>query len=172
MPPSSTFGWLCVAHSVVDIVSRAAQIRSAQALPKSFVQISSDVARENKGPTRPHTVKPPHVTENGSVSEASTVHGESDPPQNPKIITILPSDLVDVMGSDVSTNFCLAAQGTTSVTRLTLSLVDQPIETSPTPTVDPQMADLVVVRHLQSSKVPSSRIGRLFHYGGTFKWHT
>lgn len=33
------------------------------------------------------------------------------------------------------------------------------------------MADSVVVRHLQSSKVPASRIGRLFHYGGTFKLH-
>ncbi|KAF8556784.1 ABC1-domain-containing protein [Imleria badia] len=33
-------------------------------------------------------------------------------------------------------------------------------------TVDPQSADPVITRNLQSSKVPSSRIGRLFHYGG------
>ena len=52
-----------------------------------------------------------------------------------------------------------------SATQLTSSVIDQPIAPV-SRTVDPPSVDPVITRNLQSSKVPSSRIGRLFHYGG------
>lgn len=199
MPPSTAFGWLCVAHSVADIVFRAAQIRSAQALPKSAVRVSSDVAREDKGLTRPHNVGKPdtsvppfnsHVTEKAHVplrilvSQGSAVHEKPDLPENPKIIPVYDNNtpllnVVNVTDSDVSIfvlllDFTLPCHARTAVstTHITLSSIDQPTEASPTsPTAGPQTADPVTVRHLQSSKVPASRIGRLFHYGGAFKLH-
>ncbi|KAH0833959.1 ABC1 family-domain-containing protein [Lanmaoa asiatica] len=160
MPPSPCL-WMamCRAHP---------QIRSAQPLPKSFSKNSAVTARDNKsygGPTRPHNVETslepllnPHVT--GGVdappgvqvgSEVSAVHEESSP-QQPKVSTeyILSPELSSATESD-----------------LTSFVIDQPIETAPLfPTVDPQSAVPLVTRNLQSSKVPSSRIGRLFHYGG------
>ncbi|OJA12784.1 hypothetical protein AZE42_12464 [Rhizopogon vesiculosus] len=37
MPPGPAFGWLCILHSVSDIVVGAAQIRSSQVLPARHV---------------------------------------------------------------------------------------------------------------------------------------
>ncbi|KAF8132993.1 hypothetical protein EV363DRAFT_1473643 [Boletus edulis] len=54
------FGWLCVVCTITDIAFRAAQIRAAQALPKSPSQVPPAVARESKscgGPTKPHSIR-------------------------------------------------------------------------------------------------------------------
>lgn len=45
-------------------------------------------------------------------------------------------------------------------------MVEQDVPISPTATKLERAAEPMPVRKLQSSKVPSSRIGRLFHYGG------
>lgn len=126
MPPSPVFGWLCVTHSVVDIVVRAAQIKSAQAIPK----LSVDVARENKDPTQPYNAKPdsfvlPHLNPGTSASEGPTIIEESQDPTGRQDNT-LSSIYANVTDSDVSAfvsllDYRLAAQGTTSATHLTLN---------------------------------------------------
>lgn len=106
MPPSPAFGWLCVVHTIADIAFRAAQIRSAQVLPRSPSQNSLATASENRsygGPSRPQSAeigdRPPlepllslHVTGGLDTppgifdSEVSAVHRESSP-QQLKVIT-------------------------------------------------------------------------------------
>ncbi|GBE87014.1 Protein ABC1 homolog, mitochondrial [Sparassis crispa] len=72
--------------------------------------------------------------------------------------TILGEDMVQ-MSYEENNATPLLAQESTGVDAIIYS---------PIPSDDPTPATLEnpVVRHLQSSKVPSSRIGRLFHYGG------
>lgn len=91
MPPSHAFGWLCVAHSIADIAFRAAQIRSAQALPKSPNHISSDTARESTSHGLGVTVKTD--TQTGKVdaleisaSESSAIAGEPGSPQQLTVV--------------------------------------------------------------------------------------
>ena len=184
MPPTLAFGWLCVVHTIADIAFRAAQIRSVQALPKSSSQIPPTANRSHGGPTSLHTAETDtrtslepflhlHVTE--KVTEGSVVHEESSLPRQLNVTTSHQdsslSPRFSATESDVNVGTLMSLlQGTTSVTQLTLSAVVQPIETAQVfPTVDPQNIDPVIIRNLQSSKVPSSRIGRLFHYGGTFE---
>lgn len=124
MPPTSAFGWLCVAHSVADVVFRAAQIRSAQAIPRSSV--SPDVASETRGlvglynvdesdtSTSPASLFGAQVTEktDGTSSpDVSIVHEEPDP-RSQQILTpfhgnIPSSSFVNATGDEVSTlYFC------------------------------------------------------------------
>ncbi|KAN0080090.1 ABC1 family domain containing protein [Tylopilus felleus] len=154
MPPSPAFGWLCVAHSIADIAFRAAQIRSAQALPKSPNHISSDTARESTSHGLGVTVKTD--TQTGKVdaleisaSESSAIAGG---PGSPQQLTVVAS---------------YQENARPKLPGVTESI---PIDIAPVfPDVGPQSADPVIpvtTRNLQASKVPSSRIGRLFHYGG------
>ncbi|KAI9453811.1 ABC1-domain-containing protein [Boletus coccyginus] len=154
MPPSPAVGWLCVVHTIADIAFRAAQIRSAQALPKSPSQNSKNRPHSVQADTR-SSLDPIHlpcvtgkVVELGiPASEGSVVHGESSAPLQLKVVTghqdnAFPPQLPDAKECSH-------------------------IETVPAfPTVDPQNTNPVIIHNLQSSKVPSSRLGRLFHYGG------
>ncbi|KAF8841045.1 hypothetical protein BDN67DRAFT_576743 [Paxillus ammoniavirescens] len=83
MPPGPAFGWLCVAHSVVDIAIRAAQIRSVQAVPKpvayklSATRTGNDASEEM---TQLHNVESstwsspePHPVLHGSAETGTLV---------------------------------------------------------------------------------------------------
>jgi hypothetical protein len=68
-----------VVHSIADITFRAAQIRSAQALPNSYIQNLQAISRDHGSFTEPITVEkdasvgvdvPPEIVD----SEASVVH--------------------------------------------------------------------------------------------------
>jgi hypothetical protein len=96
MPPAPAFGWLCVVHTIADIAFRAAQIRSARALPKSSSQIPPTAITRENGSHGPHSAETDartslepllhsHVT--GKVAEGSAVYEESSPPEHLKVIT-------------------------------------------------------------------------------------
>ncbi|KAF8130305.1 ABC1-domain-containing protein [Boletus edulis] len=160
MPPSPAFGWLCVVHTIADIAFRAAQIRAAQALPKSPSQVPLTVARESKsygGPTKPHSgintrasTEPllhPHVAGITGAPEISAAEGSAvNEEPGPRQI----KDLTGYQENILSPKPSAATESNTV-----------PVF----PSVDPENTDHAA-RNLQSSKVPSSRIGRLFHYGG------
>jgi hypothetical protein len=73
----------------------------------------------------------------------------------------------------------LAAKPFTLVADVSLSRLDAPLSQH-APILEPNaspdnlllLPSLESTRHLQSSKVPSSRIGRLFHYGGIYVLYT
>lgn len=115
------FGFLCVLHSVFDILSHAAKIRAAQiAGTTPLVPITTG--------KRTHQVE---------ATSSSVVDLK---PEN------LPSR--DVIYDPVT-------------------LVSSNNKSEGSNVLPPALQDVSVpTQHLQSSKVPSSRIGRLFHYGG------
>ncbi|KAG9311095.1 ABC1-domain-containing protein [Chiua virens] len=143
MPPSGAFGWLCVAHSVADIAFRAAQIRSAQALPKPSLPVTSSSGPQSFEP-RPYSTKGVDSTPRVPGSD---VHEQSNLPQDVRSITAFKDDPLSP--------------------RLSGNTQSDPIE--PTPSfspVDSPKPEPAIARNLHSSKVPSSKLGRLFHYGG------
>lgn len=132
MPPSPAVGWLCVVHTIADIALRAAQIRSAQALPKS-PSLNSELY---SAPTRLHSVQADtrssldpihHPCVTGKVveleipaSEGSVVHGESSAPPQLNVVTghqdnAFPPQLPDATECSVGI-FCSTVQCTINVT--------------------------------------------------------
>ncbi|KAF8119482.1 ABC1 family-domain-containing protein [Boletus edulis] len=135
------------------------QIRAAQTIPKSPSQVLPAVARESKsyvGPTKPHSI--------GINTRAST-----EPLLHPRVIGI--TDAPAAEGSAVNEEPGLRQRKyftgyqenifASKPSAATESKYAVPVF----PSVDPENTDHAA-RNLQSSKVPSSRIGRLFHYGG------
>jgi len=59
-PPGPVLGWLCVAHSVVDIALRAAHISCGQVLPRP--PIRTTLRREEKSDASNEGMSPPAYT--------------------------------------------------------------------------------------------------------------
>ncbi|KAF8438520.1 ABC1 family-domain-containing protein [Boletus edulis BED1] len=140
MPPGA-FGWLCVVHTIADIAFRAAQIRVAQAIPKSPSR------HRDQHPASTEPLLHPHVTgiTDAPAAEGSAVNEEPGPRQR---------------------KYLTGYQENIFASRPSAATESNPVDAVPVfPSVDPENTDHAV-RNLQSSKVPSSRIGRLFHYGG------
>ncbi|KIJ18135.1 hypothetical protein PAXINDRAFT_9222 [Paxillus involutus ATCC 200175] len=192
MPPGPAFGWLCVAHSVVDIAIRAAQIRSVQAVPKPVVYKSSATRTGNDAPeetTRLHNVEPSTWS---SPEPLPSLHGSAEtgtlvrplclevPAYQEKVESSGVPKIEGYVG--ISGTQCDTPQPTriqpatmhhvedvykTTQTQdnvaphIELSEIPLAAASTQSPKIEPS-----VVRNLRSSKVPSSRIGRLFHYGG------
>lgn len=203
MPPGPAYGWLCVAHSVTDILGKAAQIRAAQLektaapltnarrTPKTrakrvaedelnppiikAVPLSQDLSaftaplprREEK----PITEAVPRVKGEPSIAQvAQETVGDAVQTLSPPMIkrvdegSLAQADNIEAAADPVVN----AIDGEAPF----LGVSDMPMTFSephvaPTAEPDPFHVEPVHVRKLQSSKVPASRIGRLFHYGGT-----
>ncbi|KAF8122955.1 hypothetical protein EV363DRAFT_1404361 [Boletus edulis] len=147
---------------ITDIAFRAAQIRAGQALPKSPSRVPPAVARESKsyrGPTKSHSIgintrastEPllhPHVTGITGAPEISAGEGSAVTNEEPG-----PRQRKDITGYIFSLKPSAATES-------------NPIDAVPVfpPGIDHQ--DIDHAARIFFSKVPSSRIGRLFHYGG------
>ncbi|PFH46497.1 hypothetical protein AMATHDRAFT_77645 [Amanita thiersii Skay4041] len=170
MPPSPAYNWFCVLYSAANILSHAAQYRSSQVLPKAGLRAGGVAAKrrratasedELQGAIHSYNEEYSDITLGieidvgasepvKSYSEVSQV-GPSLPPQEKlPYAPVLDDNCVD----------------SPTFRRHEVAVEDvKPITSSSTPESTTQ-AYTVPPRSLQSSKVPSSRIGRLFHYGG------
>ncbi|KAL4077599.1 ABC1-domain-containing protein [Scleroderma citrinum] len=148
-PPGPVLGWLCVAHSVVDIALRAAHISCGQVLPRKVVQGSLrreekyNASREESSSREDNAAAPGSTTD--SSSNALVSRDES-------------------CFSFAARNVEIAQEEASHVT--TRANTFQKVAAFEDVTTQTSASQLHISTTLQSSKVPSSRIGRFFHYGG------
>ncbi|KAG2143902.1 ABC1-domain-containing protein [Suillus cothurnatus] len=177
MTPGPAFGWLCVLHSVTDIAVRAAQIRASQVLPARPVVSPEFSSRKSKAEEhRPTPQLAGDAQANHDFPKPRTNHAfSSNPPINNtclshpeerrEALTSLPPRFEEDIPSEqfspttyvpLSTKFTLEPQTSHDPSSAHPEIgLSTPIDSPP-----------ILSRNLQSSKVPSSRLGRLFHYGG------
>ncbi|KAI6118022.1 ABC1-domain-containing protein [Pisolithus sp. B1] len=175
MPPGPVFGWLCVAHSVVDIALRAAQIRSGQGLLKTTVPkpyVTQDVSERtsNRPPESPpssllrvqETVVP--ITFPGATLSSNVQEGPVVIPQPSLKDGAVVTPRNEFEPAAVTQRENARALENAEADRDFVPHVQHPdYEAEPMGSAFTQPHVSPV---LQSSKVPSSRIGRIFHYGG------
>ncbi|KAI0717669.1 ABC1 family-domain-containing protein [Cerioporus squamosus] len=199
MPPGPAYNWLCVAHSLYDILAHAAQIRAAQlaragrAVRPAADQLSRKRKRDEvsasdaqlsatatpRDELRPTSAEPPVAAVSKGTSpdvlepsratafQASTVT-QDVPAPSPAPPSYVPADAPSVTAQVESVPPPAAF---TQDPQRTLEPEAPPVGNVSASTGIPDPGESIVVdvprtRNLQSSKVPSSRIGRLFHYGG------
>lgn len=209
MPPGPLYNWLCVLHSVSEIVSHAAAIRATQ-LTRASPEVKQGVARTFRPGEKIHIAKEivrdtPRVKASTTLlpgSGVELINNEVSPPKSSvdtrveyapapssPSITGPPTSDTDVLPSTraETTKVEQNAENTTSLSveetvpqEVTLNISDETaslynikstslplIKTLPPENEPEPMPSLSQTqRNLRASKVPSSRIGRLFHYGG------
>lgn len=159
MSPGPAYNWLCVLHSAAEILAHAARYKAAQLCPAALRKHQStggvtdesapQVDRSERKPAwqeivqKYYEVLPERSTDTSLVTRSSSAKPEV---QN-DVHNIRPVRLQN----------CLP-----SVALHSFSTIQEAVHSLPT-AVTPQAS-----RILKPSKVPSSRIGRLFHYGGRF----
>ncbi|KAH7882197.1 ABC1-domain-containing protein [Phlebopus sp. FC_14] len=185
MPPGPAFGWLCVAHSVADIVFQAAQIRNAGVLPRHAaprITISDGIRVASGGDSVSSKgaedlgISPRNAPEETgaavklSDTEVCGVQTESRPTEHFGSSRI--EDIVDAPATqEGTTGYAPPVKSASSgvgdglASTEMQNATDSYLEARSPPT-EYSGSDYSSSRNLQSSKVPSSRIGRLFHYGG------
>ncbi|KAI9435456.1 ABC1-domain-containing protein [Lactarius indigo] len=183
MPPGAAYNWLTVAHSALQVLDHALKYRAAQVqltrLPTTRVSQNQD-CEDNQGVNEPAsppqafaqqsslhqaneawlgqlqiaaTLLPPlsGTQEPNSVATAFSTEAEAKPPGP----LVLEAETNTLQRNDPLPQG-LPAQD--ALPKISVHSTINPLqELSPHPESE---------RRLQSSKVPSSRIGRLFHYGG------
>ena len=127
-------------------------------LPSSLVHANDAWLRQLEIAATPQTPPPEPVSEHQHTTVPTTLLGPCS--------TITPTAVH-------------TAEPFTRVADINLSRLDAPLsQHAPIPESDASPDDVLLspslesTRHLQSSKVPSSRIGRLFHHGGIYSSHS
>ncbi|KAG6828186.1 hypothetical protein H0H92_008845 [Tricholoma furcatifolium] len=192
MPPSPAYNWFCVLCSAANILSHAAHHRATQAAPNAAVWLRrrQEVVASDLAQTRPQ--KPKSASETTSHILQKTVETVTHPTkegsstftvtetrvQEPTVVVssvvaeteFKPDDAPFIpQPPENSGETCDQAQGTTSGIVPPASHVTEVVlekDSEKRPPISSSDEFVVPVRNLQSSKVPASRIGRLFHYGG------
>lgn len=175
MPPSSSYNWLCALYTATKILSIVARRKAARCAPECLTTAERrrhvDLAMGTLGSGRIFDIKgredarfetPQNYVKRvddvnirpASVPYQAELNAKFDISQPPPPITDEPPNIV------------------TEVEAIE-KVVDSPVPELPPSTSESIMVSSpspmpVHTRSLQSSKVPSSPIGRLFHYGGLF----
>ncbi|KAK0480292.1 ABC1-domain-containing protein [Armillaria novae-zelandiae] len=146
MPPGPAYNWLCVLASAADILGHAARIRASQVAGRRSVLVARtknrDAAPEGNKVKIEESIRP---LQGGQSIEPVALTRDS----------ALPWEIA-------------AAEETPPTNEVILNHHEEPVVESVLSyeTVQPEEIQAPPTRSLSSSKVPSSRIGRLFHYGG------
>ncbi|KAF8346622.1 ABC1-domain-containing protein [Amanita rubescens] len=144
MPPGPAYNWFCVAYSVLNILSHAAHHRATQVAQNTAARATTAVSsksRQEEPSKEPESPVRQHYGVQQSI-EGDTRSRKSSQQLIPPVPNSTPSDDIQPDASPLQNDLSL----------------DEPLDKTPVYSTP--------ARNLQSSKVPSSRIGRLFHYGG------
>ncbi|KAL4246721.1 protein kinase superfamily protein [Abortiporus biennis] len=230
MPPGPAFNWLCVATSVAEIVSNAAQIKASQlasrTIPLAVARSSTSPSRkrrkledvssslshrsEEQGditdrytkeeedhptvqdeapPTSQDAMKHVHLASEPSLPVSSALRLKPSPntPTHSAAVEHVkeeaqPEDLKVAVESErekrvseteyvyppIGNVLTAVAAQNDSKAQGEAMLASEGAEAKEDSLADAEVTSLdpAPARQLQSSKVPSSRLGRLFHYGG------
>ncbi|KXN85149.1 hypothetical protein AN958_11639 [Leucoagaricus sp. SymC.cos] len=191
MPPSPVFNWLCVLHTTTEILSNVARHKAAQVAPECVAAVAQERKRRRvdiPGPISSQRTE--HRVDSGSSQKTTTsfqgtaTHIVQTLEHSTTQVTVdvepkAPSSEVVDIPRHLSVKPTLPAENIQTISKTDTYrpsdvVVDPPIPELPLsiPPADvistspPPISTPIPTRTLQSSKVPSSRIGRLFHYGG------
>lgn len=214
--PGPIYNWLCVAHSIVDVLLNAAAIRASQVYPRTAsAVVQRNLERRTARPVNlnesdgekcnPFVGKPPlnaldevgdaHISmykvsarfgySSNSIDTPSmperTVQWPPNPPPGYAHTPPSPENASQPRAQEfVSTEPRIPEHPPepvpvkipSDVSLVMNPLTDRPSNTFEGPQTSSPATDIPrsippsEVRQLTSSKIPSSRIGRLFHYGG------
>ncbi|THV05083.1 ABC1-domain-containing protein [Dendrothele bispora CBS 962.96] len=189
MPPGPAYNWFCVLSSTVDILSHAAKYRATQLSINSHSSVTLGKRPRDPIPqsssldtqVEPKNVTPSEVIKDSAtpswrkefVTPSETVKDAETPPPGKEFET----QSTNESASKKTTELEASGQSSSQIAPNKISVSDPPASSQSVPnelytplaqTVVPEVIPEAVThtRNLQSSKVPSSRIGRLFHYGG------
>ncbi|KAF8658435.1 hypothetical protein AX16_001986 [Volvariella volvacea WC 439] len=172
MPPSPAYNWYCVLASAADILSNAARIRASQVAYKpavSHLRKRRHTENNATSPTPSPDAPPPSFKTRNEQSR------EEGLDKSAPLVTLVDEPVQQLYAEPAPVVPVKDPQGPIK------TIEEQPqvvIDERPLPShqnadasiqMEPELAPSVeanVPRNLQSSKVPSSRLGRLFHYGG------
>ncbi|KAF9449152.1 ABC1-domain-containing protein [Macrolepiota fuliginosa MF-IS2] len=177
MPPSPAYNWLCVLHTTAEILSNIARHKAAQVAPgyvattakgtkRKRIEIAVQVSSQGNGRGAGDSVvisprTPAGQTEETTFTSNQATAIETDPSSVPvKGPAVLVPTPTSTVRTAIEQNQLEPAPTVAPESELGTSTRISNEELQPPPPVG------VPARTLQSSKVPSSRIGRLFHYGG------
>ncbi|PPQ93501.1 hypothetical protein CVT25_005242 [Psilocybe cyanescens] len=179
MPPSPAYNWFCVLASTAEILSSAARYRAAQLNPNYLAtsyanprkRRTEDTEKQKQQDSQTPVEKIP--TPNHAVQETVVEDIEPTVAPAPVIERVVVVQEIQLPKEDTRSPSVqpLPVADESVLDRVTLrveeEVVKEPVVQKPLPSAaDLTPYPLPVSRNLQSSKVPSSRIGRLFHYGG------
>ena len=191
MPPGPVYNWLAVAHSALVILDHALQYRAAQVTRVGGIRVSQSRQRGARGGVyeKPQDVKDveeivlstgdePLSSEQTHVQQSSLLHaneawlGQLEIAATPRT-SLSESIPGQQLRGDTTVASTLLEPSSSSTAVPGFTKTRPPAAESPLPPADVNLSSsdaprLESSRHLQSSKVPSSRIGRLFHYGGIY----
>ncbi|KAJ3573488.1 hypothetical protein NP233_g2405 [Leucocoprinus birnbaumii] len=189
MPPSPAYNWLCVLHTTTEILSNIARHKASQIAP-GCIATGAELRKHRRVDLPTNTTT--SGQRSGRESQAETVvQLEAEPVlvERPPYADAAAATTSDIPQIELESQADAIPSPPLKVEeRPMFSTLDVPVEPSETPkpplrTPESELAaptpvpDLIrplpsappiplQTRTLQSSKVPSSRIGRLFHYGG------
>jgi aarF domain-containing kinase len=186
MPPSPVYNWLCVLHTTTEILSNIARYKAAQVTP-GYVAIQGPKRRRvepvpplgGKAEDMKCTVDLPRVIRVERIEEnVQTLVPSCAPPvglgeeatkiprpSSPDVEELIP--IFKAIPSEPTPESSVIQQAMIATASSPLAeppFTELAAETIASP--PPAVPISPYTRNLQSSKVPSSRIGRLFHYGG------
>ena len=127
-------------------------------LPSSLLHANDAWLRQLQMAATPQTPPPEPVSEHQHTNVASTLLG--------------PCSTITPTAAHIAEPFTRVADVNLSRLDASLSQHAPILESDALPGDVLLSPSLESTRHLQSSKVPSSRIGRLFHYGGIYSSHS
>ncbi|TFK37522.1 ABC1 family-domain-containing protein [Crucibulum laeve] len=194
MPPGPAYNWFCTLHSISDILGHAVRYRAAQLNPRATFQATprkrrrtEDLVDDALGVRTYEDIKVESVE---SVREATTVEvvplKKAEPhhaPENASDISREATATLPVSGLSLPDvhepqeiprqlfpDHAFVSEKPVKSTPAMETLAEETIVLETDVRIHPADEPVHVIknasRNLQSSKVPSSRIGRLFHYGG------
>jgi aarF domain-containing kinase len=168
MPPSNYYNWFCVANSVARIANDVARIKAAQiecarttTRARTGGQGKADEVK-GTGAQKPHsTSTQPHI----EVLKHSRLDAEEETPKA-SFKNLEPK----TAASDLTANSRTAPSFT--IPPLDAKACEPPVDIPKLPSDSTAHPPDAPVQALHSSTVPSSKIARLFHYGGTSSSHS
>jgi aarF domain-containing kinase len=191
MPPGPVYNWLAVTHSALVILNHALQYRTAQITRVGSIRVSQRQERGARGGVYektqevkdveeivPSTGDEPLSSEPTYVQPSSLLHANEAWLRQLEIAATPRESLSEIVPEQHLRGYTTVASmllepSSSSTTVPGIAETRPPAAEPPVPAADVNLSSsdaprLESSRHLQSSKVPSSRIGRLFHYGGIY----
>lgn len=192
MPPGPVYNWLAVTHSALVILNHALQYRTAQITRVGSIRVSRRQQRGARGGVYektqeevedveeivPSTGDEPLSPGPNHVQPSSLLHANESWLRQLEIAATPRESLSEIvpeqqLRGDTTVSSMLLEPSSSSTTVPGIAETRPPAAEPPMPAADVNLSSsdaprLESSRHLQSSKVPSSRIGRLFHYGGIY----
>ncbi|KAF8637109.1 hypothetical protein AX17_003013 [Amanita inopinata Kibby_2008] len=174
MPPGPAYNWFCVLHSTLNIISHAAHYRAAQLASKQVVGAAA-AARGGRAAK---------VLEEELNQAINQYHAPEEIPNAPQRSTVVIEPVIDdgltlearKQAQSIAADQTDAQSGEHNLPNAPLAeerhlqpeiLTPEEPSTQVHVTADDTMKTYTIpTRNLQWSKVPSSRLGRLVHYGG------